>query len=211
MESPNDFSNDIILVGNGESVLNYDCRIGEIIDSFGIVVRFNGCQDRLIPQSGFKTDIVACNNSEKSYLYLTEDGLVDKDMTYYVRDEREDPDRGRRERAKEFIRFFEENSINYKMIKFETNHLPKSGKEMTNGLGMIYQFLKEFPERQIYIHGFDSVEGIRPEGLHFFEDRRPLKVSVLWGRHNLEEEGEILQEKVRQGVVFLLKDFFKGG
>ena len=188
------YSNSIIIVGNGPSVL--DKENGHLIDEFGVVVRFNeyvikGFEKHVGTKTTYWFNTVNFqnksiqfrmhNNYKKIVLHIWE-WNIERDPLF-----------------KSFKEFYKDVPI--ELIKTSADTLreiqlymdDKSYFAYSTGAIAIWMLLKEFPE--VYITGFDWWESEK----HHYSDRVPR------GKlHNPQKEYQLITKLIEEGKVKFL-------
>ena len=173
----------IILVGNGEGKE----KNGEKIDDFDLVVRFNefkiqGYEDYI----GFKTNIVVGYKHKNVKLYDGVDELLmiteKQDYIFPVELEK---------KIHYLDKIFLEN-----LIKEYKTKSKKNGAYPTSGYRAIKYFLKEYPDDDLYLVGFDFFKT-----KHYFNSNH-----IHWEKHDSQYEEEYVNVLLMNKKIKLLNN-----
>jgi len=174
----------LIIVASGQSVLDH--KLGENIDQFDIVVRFNGYQHgigKYDEYAGKKTDIMFCNNTQKSLSHLMNfPDIYHENIKFILK--RCGKKGKNNKKIKDIIlnHYKKDNIIQYSRIirgakrKDTTINIPGCIKNPTLGLMAIFYALGNYGNtHKIYIYGYDRiVKKIKDRKYmkHYYEDTK---------------------------------------
>lgn len=175
----------LIIVASGLTALDY--KSGQEIDKFDIVVRFNGYQHGLGKYDeyvGTKTDVLFCNNTEKSLSDLTSFSSIYMDSIKFVlkqvkKSKTKDLNN---KKIKNLLlnNYNASNIIHYKNIVREINKNEKfitmhpGIRNPTLGLMSIFYCVTMYENYEVYIHGFDRISKTitnRKYMSHYYQDK----------------------------------------
>jgi len=152
----------LIIVGSGQTVL--DNKVGDTIDAFDIVVRFNGYQNGLgiyDEYAGTKTDIIFSNNTKASVSHFQKYPKIYNDTTKFI------VKRTRKNKPVHQVLLSNnhniDNIIYYKKIYRQASKenkiitMPNRIQNPTLGLMAIFYCLNKYKDYKIFIYGFDRI------------------------------------------------------
>jgi len=195
------YSNSVLLVGNGPSVLNHE--LGDLIDSFGTVCRCNNYVIKKYEQYvGTKTDVFfrrPCNN-------VTDHGVKYEKIVLCV------THRINTAKALQRSALSMKNRLkkDHKIEIYSGSPVEQLSKDMkldfktesaSVGIIAIDYLLKQMSVAPLYIYGFDHLKPNGDKGLHYF----PRKASGE-ALHNGRKEAEYTNRLAAQGLVIRLED-----
>lgn len=176
------YENKIIIIGNGSSVLDHE--LGDIIDSFGVVVRFNSFKiNKFEKHVGTKTNIWFTVNKHHINNTKSFDRVIAHAWEW---------DKTKDRIYQDILKVFPEcDKVTRDFVK---NQIPCKTLPST-GLIAIFYLLMENPDLPIYLFGFDWWD----RNIHHYGDNE--KRGTL---HNPKEEFEIISNLLKnQNVKFL--------
>lgn len=175
------YENKIVIIGNGSSVLDY--QIGNIIDSFGTVVRFNSFKiNKFEKYVGTKTNIWFTVNRHHLNEIKSFDRVIEHSWEW-----NKDKDKLFQELLKIFPRCEKPTK---ELVKKIPCQYPSTG------LISIFYFLAENPELPIYLFGFDWWDRTR----HHYGDNE-----IRGTLHKPKEEQNIILTLQEKGILKFLK------
>ena len=159
----NNMQKKLIIVASGKTVL--DNKMGNEIDAFDKVLRFNGYQYGLNIYDeyvGTKTDLLFCNSSKVSAAILEKfPNIYPEDTRFIIKRKKK-----KQKTLGEILisnNYILNNIIYYRKIyrNIAKNNIvvsiPPRIKNPTLGLMSIFYALNEYQDYKIYIHGFDRI------------------------------------------------------
>jgi CMP-N-acetylneuraminic acid synthetase/mannose-6-phosphate isomerase-like protein (cupin superfamily) len=192
-----------LIVGSGQMVNLFE--LGEIIDSFGKVIRFSGFEGKIDNCSGQKVDEIVINTSAEAHRRVKSGklNLAKRHFVTYCKSERNE------KYINERLKVYEKTFGSKEFEKIDTKLIGKEfGLEnATSGFCLIYHCLKQ--GGNVFIHGFDFFSGLRDQSeyKHYYDTK--INTSTINILHNIKKEGEIIQKWINEGRVVNLVDYLR--
>jgi hypothetical protein len=204
-----EFEESTVLVGSGVSVLDHE--LGETIDSFGEVVRFNGfdeAPERFEEYAGAHVDSVVTNTNWNTAKRLKNKLRAETFRElgaeqFYVTWTRK---RSLRRSYKAFKNLvFNDTIVNYTRVQRHAKRFAydaditeyEPDNDLSSGLIMALHKVFEEKDRPLYLHGFDAMEKPEVPAKHYYEDEK-ININRI---HNLQNEAVMLNGLVEAGYA----------
>ena len=192
----------VVLIGNGPSATKKE--MGERIDEFSVVVRFNNYQLRDYTKFlGTKTTVWAVNQSIRDTIPRLKRRSCDNFETFLI-----SPDYQRRgwkkigmnqNRVYPYCEQYGKpiNQIPIEIAREATKLANAGHRNCTTGVQVLIYYLKS--HECVHLHGFDLIHGDKVSPKHYYGGGSNIKRT-----HNCVGEGKLLQDLIEQGKVKLL-------
>ena len=194
--------NEIIIIGNGSSILNYE--FGDVINNFKEVVRINDFEiEGYEKYIGTKTTIWGRSNSNR-----TKNRLIDDSISVVIASPH-----WNYKNVKDKMRLYKKSScVSMKDSWYLQEDLGLMGRCRSasrrrgwpsTGLLIIYYFLKKY--KTIYIHGFDFFKDDKGDSRHYYNNKELMRVQTS-RNHNGEKEKKWVMKKVKEKRIKILRE-----
>ena len=194
----------ILILGNGPSCL--DNPLGEVIDTFDIVVRFNQFKTKTFEKFvGTKTTHWMINSNAETIQYIVDNGSKEIptekfDLFLYKSNKLESTIKININKLKKVLPSIEVKTLN--KLTYETTEKPWYP---SLGIVAINYLIEHYPMiSPLVIHGFDTLLGPKEcKDFHYFGT-----VSNISG-HNVDKEQKFLEKLISNGKLITLDNFMK--
>lgn len=183
-----DFNKEIILVGNGPSILRQP--FGNLIDQFGTVVRFNKFCPRYYQYTGRKINIWATTNPYKQHSRKRE--LIDWKQwptILHITKRNETAVQKLEQLAKEqSVKYIRVPVTFLNELDERVQRYSKEEVKPSSGLAVAAYYLEYLKVSRIYIHGFDHLQPGKQ--LHYWQRKilYPRKKYFYFHRERIERK-----------------------
>lgn len=199
--------NNIIVIGNGSSVLDY--KLQSEIDQFDHVARFNDFKiEGYESHIGTKTTIWARSNSNRT---------KHRDTKSFQKIILISPEWNYQNIAKLVKQYPQAITIPREIPLNLQNELGLPGRVIdrkrfkhkrgwpSSGLILLSYLLTKF--ETIYIHGFDFFKDVEGSARHYYNNKEKMEVTHV---HNGQKEENWVNEKIKEGKIIKLIDIVNG-